>query len=193
MCRPCDWPLAPPRAIPPSSRLAQPSLLPLFLPLSRSDNLLVKLTDGLPRLRFFKSKEDFQKNTVDPKEMTVAQMQELLRKLREDPTFNQPKESYIDVQLSQASDADDLRVLLDKMGVERGLTFAQGKVPEFRETEDEVRVNNKYKLDDVLADFRKEFPNAEDPTEGKKLEATPIIVPDDDDETGQSPAPKTEL
>lgn len=43
--------------------------------LSCSKNLKLKLVGGAPRLRFFKSKEDWEKNTVDAGAMTIEEMQ----------------------------------------------------------------------------------------------------------------------
>lgn len=109
-----------------------------------------RLTGGQPRIRFFKSKEDWEKYTVDANTMTIEQMQELLRNLAKDPNYNAPKDSVIDVLMAQAAITDDIVALLKKFGVERSDKFDETVIPLFRESDDDVPNNKKFDIEEFL-------------------------------------------
>jgi len=113
-------------------------------------NIKTKLTGGLPRLRFFQDKADWEHNTVDPHEMTLEQMKELLQKLREDPNYNAPKHSTIEVQLSQETTEEDLKELLQKLGVERDLVFHKERLPVIYEEDDDRPNNKQFDVDAII-------------------------------------------
>lgn len=72
-----------------------------------------------------------------------------------DPNANEPKELNTEIPLSQQSDGDDLKTLLEKFGVERGMKFDKTKIPEIRETDDDVPNNKKFDMDELLKEFAK--------------------------------------
>lgn len=73
--------------------------------------------------------------------------------MKDDPNINEPKDLHTEVPLSQQSDNDDLKGLLEKFGVEKGLKFDKTKVPTIRETDDDVPNNKQFDMDAMLKEF----------------------------------------
>lgn len=119
---------------------------------------------GKPRIKFYELDEDFKKATVAASEMTHEQMLEILQNLEKNPNYYDPVGDVTEVLLARETTTQDIKDLLAKFNIQRGLTFDISKRPVIHETGDSDPNERKFSHDDVLRDLDPEWDHAEPPS-----------------------------
>jgi hypothetical protein len=126
--------------------------------------LYTKLVSGLPRIKFYELEEDFRRATVDPADLTQAELLEVLQKLAENPKYFDPVGKVQEVLLARDTTAVEIEELLDRFSIQKVMKFDLRKRPDIWETSEDRGDGRKFIHDDLLREINPDHDTAAPPT-----------------------------
>lgn len=112
--------------------------------------LTTKLVSGKPRIKFYQLQADVNKAVIDPSEMTSAQMIEMLTNLQNNPAHYDPEGVVTEVMISRETTTEDLVALLERFGMQRGMTFDLAKKVTLLENGEDIPGAKQFDHDEEL-------------------------------------------
>eukprot|EP00461_Guttulinopsis_vulgaris_P004803 UN04805 len=112
--------------------------------------LYTRLVSGKPRIKFYELEEDYIQATVDPAQYTTEQMIEVLNNLAKDPNYYDPKGIVSEVFIARETTTEEVIDLLERFGIQRGLTYDPSKKPTLQEDGNDAPNNRPFDHDEEL-------------------------------------------